>query len=59
VEERNPHAERKTDRRDPEIPAARESREESLRRQRWWFGERRSGEKEDAKRYLLPGPLFI
>jgi hypothetical protein len=58
VEERNPHAKKSTDRRDPEIPAARESPEWSLRRRRR-FGERRSGRKEDAKRYLHPGPLLI
>jgi hypothetical protein len=59
VEERNPHTEKSTDRRDPENPAARESSEWSLRRRWWRFGERRSGEKEDAKRYLLPHPLLI
>jgi hypothetical protein len=44
------------DRRDLEIPAAWESSEWSLRRRRQRFGERRLGKKEDAKRYLLPGP---
>jgi hypothetical protein len=58
VEERNPHAERSEERRDPEIPVDRESPERSLKRQRRRFGERRSGVEEDAKRHLHPGPLL-
>jgi hypothetical protein len=57
VEERNPHAERSEDRRYPEISAARESLERSLKKRRW-FGERRSGLEENAKRHLHPGPLL-
>jgi hypothetical protein len=59
MEEKNPHAKKSTDRRDPEIPVARESPERLLRMRRWWFGERRSGGKEGAKRHLHPGPLLI
>jgi hypothetical protein len=59
MEEKNPHAEKSTDRRDPEIPAARESPERLLRRQRRGFRERRSGEKKKDKRHLHPGPLLI
>jgi hypothetical protein len=59
VEERNPHAERSMDWRNPGIPAARESPERSLVRRRRRFGERGSGVEEDAKRYLHPGPPFI
>jgi hypothetical protein len=58
VEERNPHAERSMDRRDPGIPVARESPKKSLKRWRRQFGERGSGVEEDAKRYLHPGPLL-
>jgi hypothetical protein len=58
MEERNPHAEESTDRRDPGIPMARESPERCLKRWRR-FGERRSGVEEDAKRYLHLGPLLI
>jgi hypothetical protein len=58
VEEKNPHAERSVDRRDPGIPAARESLEKSLKRRRRRCGERGSGVEEDAKRYLHPGPLL-
>jgi hypothetical protein len=59
VEERNPHTEKSTTRRDPEIPAARESPERFLRRRQRRFGERRLGGKEEAKRHLHPGPLLI
>jgi hypothetical protein len=63
MEERNPHTQESTGRRDPGIPVARESPERSLkrrRRRRWRrFGERRLGVEEDAKRYLHPGPLLI
>jgi hypothetical protein len=59
VEERNPHAEESTGRRDPGIPAARESPERCLKRRRRRFGERRSGVEEDTKRYLHPGPLLL
>jgi hypothetical protein len=59
VEEKNPHAEKSTDHRDPKIPAARESPEKFLRRRRRRFGERRSGKNEDAKRYLHPVPLLL
>jgi hypothetical protein len=58
VEERNPHVEKSTGRRDPGIPAARESPERSLKRRRQRFGERRPGVEEDAKRYLHPSPLL-
>jgi hypothetical protein len=59
VEERNPHTKESTGRRDPGIPAARESPERCLKRRRWLFGERRSGVEEDAKRYLHTGPLLL
>jgi hypothetical protein len=59
MEEMNPHAEESTGRRDPGILAARKSPERCLRRWRRWFGERRSGVEEDAKRYLHPGPLLL
>jgi hypothetical protein len=58
MEERNPHAERSVDWRNLGISAARESAEKFLKRRRRWFGERRSGVEEDAKRYLHPGPLL-
>jgi hypothetical protein len=60
VEERNPHAERSEDRRNPGNPAARESPEMFLVRRRRRFGEGGSGVGRDAKRYLHPGPpLYI
>jgi hypothetical protein len=58
AEERNPHVEESTGRRDLGIPAARESPEWSLKSRRRRFGERRSGVEEDAKRYLHPDPLL-
>jgi hypothetical protein len=58
VEERNPHAEESTSRRDPGISAARESPERCLMRGWRRFGERGSGV-EEAKRYLHPGPLLL
>jgi hypothetical protein len=59
VEERNPHTEESTGRRDPGIPVARESPERRLMRGQWRFGERGSGVEEEAKRYLHPGPLLL
>jgi hypothetical protein len=59
VEEKNPHAERSEDRRDPGIPAARESPEKSLKRQRRWFGERGSGRNKMPRGIFPPAPSFI
>jgi hypothetical protein len=59
VEERKPHAEESTGRRDPGIPAARESPERCLMRGCLRFGERGSRVEEEAKRYLHPGPLLL
>jgi hypothetical protein len=60
VEERNPHAERSEDQRNPGNPAARESPETFLVRRRWRFGEGGWGVERDAKRYLHPAPpLYI
>jgi hypothetical protein len=53
-----PHVEESAGRRDPKIPAARESPERSLMRRWRRFGERGSGVKEDAKGYLHPDPYF-
>jgi hypothetical protein len=54
MEERNPQAEKSTDRRDPKIPAARESPEKFLRRRRWQFGERRSGGERRCQEVSAP-----
>jgi hypothetical protein len=59
VEERHPHAKESTGRRDPEIPAARESPERHLMRGRRRFGERGLRVEEDAKGYLHPDPLLL
>jgi hypothetical protein len=56
MEERNPHAEKSTARRDPEILAARESPERFLRRRRRRFGERRSGGKKKPRGIFTPAP---
>jgi hypothetical protein len=59
VEERNPHIEESTGRRNPGISAARESLERGLTRWRRRFGERRSGVEEDTKGYLHLDPVLL
>jgi hypothetical protein len=59
VEEKNPHAERSEDRRDPGIPTTRESPEKSLKRRRRRFGERGSGGNKMPRGIFTPAPSFI
>jgi hypothetical protein len=59
VKERNPHIEESMGRRDPGIPAARESPERSLKRRRRRFGERRSGWKKMPRGIFTLAPSFI
>jgi hypothetical protein len=56
MEVKTPHDKEVARRRDPVIPVAGETPEWSLRRRRWWFGEKGLGMEEETESFSAPQP---